>query len=114
MEVTTQLWNNKTVMTYFSVLPVHSSKVELEGLLATVENERERERERERESVCVCVCVCERERERERKQMKKRVRYGIWLMSVSQVHTAPRVSMQAGPSHSNALRPTYVIHVIFV
>ena len=32
-------------------------------------------------------------------------------MSASQVRTAPRVSMQAGPSHSNALRPTCVIHV---
>ena len=37
MEVTTQLWNNKTVMTDFSVLPVLG--VELEGLLATADNE---------------------------------------------------------------------------
>ena len=35
-------------------------------------------------------------------------------MSASQVRTAPRVSMQAVPSHSNALRPTYAIHVIAV
>ena len=35
-------------------------------------------------------------------------------MSASQVRTASRVSMQAGPSHSNALRPTCVIHVIGV
>ena len=37
-----------------------------------------------------------------------------WLMSVSQMRTAPRVSMQAVPSHSNTLRPTYAIHVIGV
>ena len=60
--------------------------------------------------VCVCVCVC--------------VVCGVnrwgrelelgWLMSGSQVHTAPRVSMQAGPSQSNASRPTCVVHVIGV
>ena len=32
-------------------------------------------------------------------------------MSTSQVRTASRISMQAGPNHSNALRPTCVILV---
>ena len=37
-----------------------------------------------------------------------------WLISASQVRMAPQASMQAGPSHSNALRPTCIIHVIGV
>ena len=82
------------------------------ALIAAVKYVCEEGRERGRGRVCVCVCVCVCvlcgvKTDEEKLDLG-------WLMSASQVCTAFRVSMQAGPSHSNTLRPTCVIHVIGV